>query len=52
MRQHQIFNGIFKVECFERPSQPKEISSQMILQLSKLNVLTNLMKFYLNLIWF
>lgn len=36
MREFQVINGIFKVECFKRPHQTKEINHQMFLRLSKL----------------
>lgn len=36
MREHQITNGVFKLEFLERPSQEKEIYSHMFLRISKL----------------
>lgn len=36
LREHQITNGVFKIECFERPSQTKEINFQLLLRLSVL----------------
>lgn len=36
MREHQVINGIFKVECFKRPLQPKGINYEMFLRLSRL----------------
>jgi hypothetical protein len=35
MREHQITNGVFKIECFERPSQTKEINFELFLRLSE-----------------
>lgn len=32
LREHQITNGVFKIECFERPSQTKEINFQLFLR--------------------
>lgn len=35
LREHHITNGVFKIECFERPSQTKEINFQLFLRLSE-----------------
>lgn len=36
MREHQITNGVFKIEFLVKPSQEREINFQMFLRLSEL----------------